>query len=580
MTVARGASRRSVLLWALAIAAFLVTRLPFLEADVPSWGLTQYAPIDEFAYTIPAFNVVNEGAWALRAAPWAPIEGSPVNMLQNVVAAGTLALIGDSYWGLRASSVVLALVTFVALIAVVRHEVRAARKLGDVPGWLGTLLPLATAAFLLVDFSSLLSARIVEPTVSRLAITALIVLLVARGTFLGERRGLARTVGFGALVGGSVLFVYVYNAFVVPAALVAVAWWAYRSGGRAGLAQHVVAFAAGGLLSAVAYFGLILVLYQQSPIEWYRVWFSSFEASARAAGFSTDNLLSLRSANVFRLDPAFLGLAVASLGVSAWATVRRPTPLAILLGVGLAAFIVQAGFVADYPARKFVAILVFVIPIVAASALSLESFRAWVRERSWRVAIALAWLAVAIAIALLETRLRPLGGMIGLAIVAAAIVGSAAIVVLALVRRRWPVVAAATALGLAVLVPPAGADLRFVYLDPAFTYRDAQIEVAGVIDGTVTAGGLSFAMQLYNSSRPALHGYFFGITRAEYDQDVVRMFTEGTATSMFSYVDADLRGRWEALGFRVVEAYDITLPRGRVLGRYVYAGPPLAESVP
>jgi len=242
----------------------------------------------------------------------------------------------------------------------------------------------------------------------------------------------------------------------------------------------------------------------------------------------------------------------------------------VLVGAALATFVVQAGFVADYPARKFLAILAVVVPIVAAAALDLGAFRAWAIERRWRQAALLGWLAATVAITLLEIRFRPFGGLIGLSITIAAGVGSAAIVALTLLRGRAVTAIATTALALAMLVPIVGADVRFVFRNPAFTYRDAQIAVAPVVNGTTTAGGLSFGMQLYNSSRPVLHGYFFGMTRSEYEQDVVRMFAEGGASSLFDYVDDTPRMRWEALGFSVVETYDITLPRGRVLGRYVF----------
>jgi hypothetical protein len=51
----------------------------------------------------------------------------------------------------------------------------------------------------------------------------------------------------------------------------------------------------------------------------------------------------------------------------------------------------------------------------------------------------------------------------------------------------------------------------------------------------------------------------------------VRIFREGVATSMFSYVNAKTRTHLESLGFRLVETYPILLPKGEKLGRYVFA---------
>jgi hypothetical protein len=61
------------------------------------------------------------------------------------------------------------------------------------------------------------------------------------------------------------------------------------------------------------------------------------------------------------------------------------------------------------------------------------------------------------------------------------------------------------------------------------------------------------------------------MSRSEYERNLVRMFAEGRATSMFGYVDDPTQATLESLGFRVVDRYDILLPRGKILGRYVFA---------
>src|SRR5688572_14762292 len=161
-----------------------------------------------------------------------------MNAAQNVVTAVTLGLLGDDYWGFRLSSVVFGLVVFVGLLALVRQRVAEARRDGAVPRTLEMGLLAGVAVLLLVDFSSLLSGRMVEPTVSRLAASVVVVYLVGRGVFLGERHGPARSAVFGAVTAGAILLFYIYNLFLAPAALGALAWWAYRRGGRRALAPH------------------------------------------------------------------------------------------------------------------------------------------------------------------------------------------------------------------------------------------------------------------------------------------------------------------------------------------------------
>ena len=301
-----------------AIAAFLVTRLPNLDADVPDWSLTQYSPIDEFAYTVPAFNLHHYGTWVHQAAPWAPVEGPPMNVVQNVAAAASMQLVGYDYWGLRTSSVLFGLIAFLALIAVVKRQAADARRVEGVSAKLALAVTLAAVVLLLADFSSLLSARIIEPTVTRLAAATVVVYLVSRGTFLGDRQGLLRSGVFGAVVGAAVVFVYIYNLFLLPAALITLACWAYRSGGRSALVRHSIAFIVGVAVVTIGYFVLVYLVYGQTPIEWYRVWIGSFGNSSRTTGLSLAKVLSILDANVFRLDPAFLGLFLVSLPVFAW----------------------------------------------------------------------------------------------------------------------------------------------------------------------------------------------------------------------------------------------------------------------
>ena len=568
-------SRRGSVVALIAIlGAFLVTRLPFLDADIPEWSLTQYSPIDEFGYTVPAFNLQHFGTWVHQVAPWAPVEGLPMNVLENVGAAISMRFVGYDYWGLRASSLVFALVAFLCLIAIVRRQASEAHRLDRVPRWLALMVVGGAVVLLLADFSSLLSARIIEPTVTRLAAAALLVYLVDRGTFLGPGQRLPRTLGFGILVGAAVCFVYIYNLFLLPAAAVAVGWWAYRAGGRTALVRHGAAFGLGVLAAWVVYFVLIYGVYGQTPFEWYRVWIGSFGNSARASGISLAKALTVLEGNVFRLDPAFLGLFLVSLPVFAWQLRRRPTAGTVLIAAGLVCLVAQTAVVADYPARKGLMMVLFALPIAATGILQSGPFRDWLGRRRPRVVAAAIWLVVALALTLLTTPLRPVpshGSILAMIVLASGVVGAIAVGVLATVRWRPIALAAIVAFSLAVLAPLTYADVAFVYRHPTFTYRDALIQVRPDIDGQQTAGGWSFGMQLYNTSRASVNAYFYGVSRAEYERDVLRMFTEGLATSMFDYVDDATRTHWESLGFRVVATYDILLPRGQILGRYVFA---------
>lgn len=555
------------------IVIFLGSRLIRLDADVPQWELSVYSPIDEFGYTVPAFNLVNYGSWVHQAAAWAPLEGPPINAIQNVVAAITLQVFGSTFWGLRMSSVVFGLVGFLALISLVRVQASEARRFDGVPARLGQITVLAACVLLLVDFSFLVSARVVEPTVTRMAAVALLFALVARGTFLGERHGPVRSGVFGAVVTAAVLFVYIYNAFLVPGALVAVVWSARRHGGRAAVLPNAIAFLVGCAVATAVYFGLILLIYGQTPIDWYRTWIVAFATTTRGSVLSLSKIASILEANIFRLDPAFVGVVLASLPVFVFTLVRRPTAWMVLVAASLAAFLLQTFIVADYPERKFIMVMLFALPIAASGVLGMRAFQAWAMADHRRLVATTVWLSGALFVAAWTSpfgKTPPHGSILVRIVLVAGLVGTAALVALLIARRPRLTTAAAIVLGIAIVAPLAYADLSFVYRHQTFTYRDAQIAAASTVGGQTTAGSLSLGMQLYNGSRSVLNGYTARVPTAEYEADIVRFFREGGATSMYSYVDPDERAHWESLGFRLVETLPIVLPRGLKLGRYEF----------
>lgn len=550
-----------------------MSRLLFLSADPPEWFLAEYQPIDEFAYVIPGFNLVHHGSWTHQAASWTVPEGTPFNGLQNLLTAATLTVFGQNYWGFRLSSVIFGLVAFVAILGTIHRQSADLVRSGIASRAMANVVVAVAGVLLLVDFGSLMGARIVEPTIARLAVMAVLLLLIARGTFLGERTGVARTVVLGAYTSGAVFLVYIYNVFMVPAVLAGVVWWAWRHGRSRAVIRHTLALGVGGLGVAAAYFAIVAVGYGKSPLGWYETWITPLATTNRGQGLSPSKALSVMDANLFRLDPALLALSLISVPVLIWSFRRRPTALVLVYGTLFAFLVAQSLFVADYPERKFLVMTCLAVPVAARGVLELPQFLEWLDGRKLRrVAgslILLALLAVVVAEMPVDN-LPPSMDLLTTLIVVTGWTSVGVLAALVLVRRRKVLVAGGFVLVLAMLAPIAYADLAYVYRHPTFTYRDTLIAAKPEIDGKVIAGSLSFGMQLYNTSRPVLSGYVTGMTREEYYADLERMFVEGRATALFGYTDADTQAEFGALGLSLVEEYDIVLPRKRVLGRYVY----------
>lgn len=584
--------------WIVVVAAFLVTRLAFLDRDLPPWNLAMYQPIDESAYTIPAFNLHHYGTWTHQDVPWVPLEGSPMNAVQSLMTSWTMAL-DWTYWGFRASSVLFGLVAFLAILATVRHLVRQAQDERLTLPFPGTAITGAVALLLLVDFSFLMGGRVVEATIPRLAEVALLLWLVARGTFLGPQHAAARSLVLGLLAGLAVGFGYIYNAFLLPGVLLAVGAWAWSRLSRRDVVRHVALAGAGMALALALYFGWVYLVYRQGPGGWYDTWLSTYRVAGRAATFDPAGLWDLFLGNIFRLDRPLMALALVALPAFAWWARRSRDPLAITVLALVVAFAAQTTVQSDYPQRKMLLLLVFAIPVAVGGLLRLHDFSAWATTGRARRGAWVAWVGV-VTLGTLALAIprgwnavhRWLGavdpppssevayavGGIGTLLVVGAVIGLAALVVMIAGWRRLLVArVAGVVLLLAMVGPLVAIDRRYVFTHVTTAYRDAMVSVGSLPDAEVTAVD-GHAMQLYNDSESVLQGNVFGMTIPEYEAAVVRYFAEGRAHWMFAYADDAGMARWMPLGFRVVEIYPMRLPKGRTLGRYEYVGPAAPQS--
>lgn len=563
---------------------FLVSRMLLLDSDQAPWRLVHYSSVDEFHYLMPAFNLFRHGSWTFQAVPYAPVYGWPMNIWDNLVGWATLRVWGNTYHGVRMGAVLMGLGVFLAVTATVRAVAKEARQEGILGQRGSLLLTLAAMLFMLVDFSMLVVSRVAEPTGGRMLALAVLLLLTARGHFLPEDRSSLRpTVLLGLYVGASVMFVYVYNAFIVLAVCLAVLVWAWRDRWR-GLLRHGIALAAGLGVSIGLYFGLVKLMYGVGVGGWYRTWISIYDGTGRGTSFFPSGPLYTLQSTLFRLNRPLLLLFLLSLAVFVWWAATRRRPLAILSCALMLSFQLQSLFLADYWGRKFVVVAPLVVVVIAVAIAWFVPFRSWVMARRGRMVLVAVWLVVAGCLFLAATSnldskeiwyVTPLASIRwstrGLALLIAGLVFAS------FSSRRWPAVIAGLLVLAAVLVPSAWADRQFVYGHPTYKYRDAMIEIGKDVNGKVTAGFWSPAMQLYNSSDPQLSRVVHGSTVDEYLVVLVRFFEEGRATSLFAYAAPEdvLRLSW--LGFKLVDTYDMNLPdypAPRIMGRYVFIGRP------
>ena len=556
--------------------AFFVSRSLFLDRDLPPWAVSWYQPIDEFYYTIPGFNLYHFGAWEHSVLPYVPSATTAVNVLQNLVTWLTLALWGNTYYGLRMASVLFMFATFAfTLLTVVRMSSRPAySERGPLAGvWAAGFF----GVVMLADFASLLAGRVAEPTASRmLAFSALVCLLSGEWFFREATRHWERTALLGVLTMTCVVWVYVYNAFMLPAVLLAVVLWARREGRIAALLQ-ALAFSLGALLSLGAWLGAIYVVYQKNPMQAYSAWTAGLGSTTRYAGPTWHNVHAILSTNAFRSDRLLMLVFLLALPVFVLGVVRTRDRFGSLVVLLTGFFLLQTAFVNDYSYRKLVMLVPFVIILAAGAWFQAPSFLVWLRGSKRRMNSAVAYVGAALAVVLLETMRTslPRGGSavpgpVVLIIVLCLAVGSVSLGFLLSARSQARTIIATIVLLAALVVPGATLAVTYVYGHPTFGYRDAMTSAAPRVDGRIVAGHWSYAMRLYNTSTPVFNSYRWNDeNNAQYQSIMRQILARGDVTGAFAYSSGDDLEKMQALGLTLVQEYVVQPEAPRRMGLYV-----------
>jgi 4-amino-4-deoxy-L-arabinose transferase-like glycosyltransferase len=324
------------------LVLYVFSRLLFLDADIPVWSVSHYSPIDELYYTETAFNWV-EGVYA----PNGQYEVSYFNLAQQLLTSLSLSLFGDNYYGLRLPSVLAGWIVVSSLYLITLKR-------------FGFASALCFSLLLISEVSFLLATRVAEPTIFRLA--AISILLLAY-SLEAEHKSQRATLFLGVLTGVAWCFIYPTNAFVVLAGFLLV----FLSNEKN--IKYSLIYCLGILISIIIY---AVVLYAfdfdiQKNLSILHLF------TARVAGTSQNgfwlmgwgrNLLSIRYANFLVMNPFFSYLLVGFICIFIYFRKQLIQTLKIedkIILVFLLSFLIQTMFISDYPQRKLLILLPFLL---------------------------------------------------------------------------------------------------------------------------------------------------------------------------------------------------------------------------
>lgn len=498
----RASGRRAGLLTLLGIV-FLLTRLVYLESDLPPWGTTLYSPIDEFYYTQLAFEMVH---------PTETLAGFdinrelvPTNLIETDLTAVSLKVIGNTYYGLRMPSVVAGLLAFLIFAAIYFQ------RFGPGTAMMG-------AALLFADPGFILSNRVAEPTIFRLAAAVGIAVWVMRQI---AKRGSVNAIALGVVSTAGFLLVYPTNAFLLPAALFVSL--AFPTADRWPL--RVAKLIGGGIAATLAWALLLVALLPVGTmIDGFAYTFGLF--SNRVAGGSTIhnvklpffvfNLATALLANFFRLNKYFFavtGAAALVLTAAAVKMARRGFAEAWrgarvadrVMAIYAGSFVLQTLFINDFPQRKMVFALPFVIYFVL---LACEAATAFFPKFPRARAVALAALAPAVLLA-------------------------------------------------------AATSYRLIYREPKYFYLGAMHRL-NALNGEYVVGGWSLGFRLYNNYHTYLNWYQYDKAprrRVIYDAHLAELAKLPRDIYVLDYDLPELKTYYERMGFaKVAKVMDTNDP--------------------
>lgn len=331
---------------------FLTCKIFIINIDPPEWEISFYQPVDEMFYISIAYNLFENGNLWGESPP-----STSYSILTNFFTYLSLEVFGDNYLGLRFSSLFFSLLSFVLFFFLLKKCTK------------NRVLLLLALIFFVLNFSFTTASIVVEPTMGRILTSLLSLWLVIRWKEKKEAKS-ANLIWQAAVVGVLFLFSYPTNAFVVIAAYLALVIIIQADDGTVILRAEIkkkmckTGYFAIGIIISLIFFYLINLLIGVNLFEAgdkdgtnysNRLAFDPFQLLR--------NLLKIVRANIFRFNPLFLILVSLSLfGLFRGGRFKMNKTVFTTL-LFLTSFFAQTAFINDFPERKLLILLPFLLLI-------------------------------------------------------------------------------------------------------------------------------------------------------------------------------------------------------------------------
>lgn len=486
------------------ILVYLVSRILIIDADLPNFDLSHYAPVDEFFYTYAAFDAIYgintpDGSYLGPEEPF-------MNFIHNAMTVPTLIIFGNTYSGLRLPSVLAGLIIILVLFHLFRQR-------------FGILAGVTIAFLFVVDVGFVNASRVAETTIWRFWAT---ILVMWYATSLVKRSHLihfqTRTSVFGLGFAATAAWVLVYPTnFFIPCACFLIATFLIKNDTKYFTLSTFYVF---GCITAFSLYIFVVFIIFGAQVDYFTYYFSIFDGNIGGVKKSWTSSIAQNYSLLFRARfinefPYFL-------------TLIKFCSLLIFMRI---AFHVASNlwdrkrnFFILWVNREDMVIFSFFLLLFAQNVM----FNEGAPERK-----SILFLPLFIYFVFLSTD--------------------------KILNFKFGELVISKALPLVFLVPFITQNIKASYeetfANPSYYYKDAMIKLTKLGDVRLMSN-LSLAFRLYNDTRPLINIYAYAYDEGRSNQNLRNMkklSENGFATYSIGYIAESTNKTMGDLGFRLEE---------------------------
>ena len=504
---------------------YLISRILFLDSDVPAWDISFYQPIDEFYYSLGAFNLFREGSYNFTSFDFINEPTFVTNYFTEYLTYLSLSLFGNNYYGLRLASVFAGFL-IVLLLNKIFFLYQKSHKV-DSNIWIYLTL------YMIVDFSFMLSNRVLEPTIFRMLSMLFVIYISIKLT--KEFIDIKRSIFLGFISFSSFIYVYTTNLFIIPALGLYILIISYLQNPK-DVIKIVVAYIFGVLISVLLFILYYYLVFDGNYIVDFMEMMSVM--NGRISHFFM-NIFKFFNTNIFKYNQLLLFLTMFIAPLFIYITIKLKNKIDILFLSFLSLFIAQNIFINDYYDRKLIMLYPFVLYMIASTYINKNLILSKISTIKFK------WVSIyLILLFLISSFFNSLPRSHSDVHILNYIISLYLLVYLILYLKQIKNKYLNILLIISIFSTNIIMDIKYIFLNPTYHYKNCMIQISKEINNSYTIGS-SHAFRLYNSSKPLMSNYvyMYFTPKDEYEKDKNQLIRENNKIYELKLVDTNISNK-------------------------------------